>query len=55
MIVRELSKSQLRRFAVQKDPKKRARVTRRHESAVKYNRKHEKEVVTNELTTSIED
>ena len=40
--MKELSKSQQRRFRVQKDPKHKARQIQRHESAVKYNRKKDK-------------
>jgi hypothetical protein len=49
-VMRAPSKSQVKRFKVQKDPKHRARVTKRHESAVKYNRKVQKEVLDNEIT-----
>jgi len=51
-MTKPLSKSQQRRFKVQKDPKKRARVTQRHETAVKYNRKEQQEELRDELRQS---
>jgi len=52
--MRAPSKSQIKRFKAQKDPKHKARVTKRHESAVKYNRNTEKREIADELTTSKE-
>ena len=50
--MRAPSKSQVKRYKVQKDPKHLAKVTKRHESAVKYNRKVQKEVLEHEITES---
>jgi len=49
--MKPMSKSQQRRFKVQKDPKKKARGTQRHKSAVKYSRKNNKDAL-NELENS---